>query len=782
MSSFDFARTTNLIPESLTCFIPGRGDELDIQEKLSRSRGRTIIFMGSANTGKTSLMENCLVGLPTSSGYSNIFPAQIISLIQSLVSVQQVSISSSNRGVTCVTCVFDSEGKFVSASAAVVGLELSRLSRHGIDESDYFIFHDVFANVSAHLRNELQLAKLTTFAARHGNNNSPSDAQRFKNFQNILSSVCTSSEQINAFLRLIAGILHLREVRIFEASAGGRTGISDLTIASEMLGLSSKALLATIGVRRVNAGRRSSISETLNNVEQTTRCRDVLAKQLYRTAVVWCLKKLNDYTDKVITNMEISSALTFLDVPGYDANSSVNCLDSLCRNFMNEAIYHSAKASLFTKEEALCQSEGIGHLFKTDIANEISVPSDIMNLFMLPVRGLLPLLDVQTQLGDAASDKAYLSQTRVNWSTSSSFSKPRFGEDDGFVIKHFYGAVQYNVAGFVENNVENIHKTFANIESLLQQSANPILKYVYAEHWGTQPQSTDVLNLEQTIETSTSSESTETPTHTNSYSTLNLTNKNIVASTLMKTVMDQYRSEMMTGNRITCEAKILSSALDSCDHHLLHFVLCCSPNPKFPKSRHCDESWIRQQINAYHAEKAGQCRQYQYTSRIRKTELASLSPDMALVNMIFTQTKGTLLANRSRSDTTGTVLSSILKPEDFHSGQEWVFLRDGSQEAISAYANALRSRAVAVIQAFARRNSLRKRSATKIAAHWKAYRGKKVYYGKLCRIVALQAQIRRYYIQKQYKVARDQAIAAVTRIQAVARGRMARTKVRERQV
>jgi myosin heavy subunit len=381
-------------------------------EKLTSSKDSTLVFMGASNSGKTNIMESCFteVSKQSPSSSSPILSSRAtLAAIQSLATLQQGHRADTNRSTSVISCLFDSNGSFMAAYYSLLGLELSRVSKLCESDSDYFVFHDLFEYASKSMKETLFLNKLKIDLQKsmdsHDSERYHSFLECFHNFD--LSTETDSVDNLQiSFFKVIATILHLRELDISEDESGNVI-IGDVEHIAELLGLPIKTIQNTLGVRRVNAGRRTSTCETFNTVEQTKKIRDVLIKQLYRSNVMWFLKQLNRKAEIIEKTNTIHSALHLIDVPSPENNmNDNNDINQLCRNFFAETVYNAMIHTLFESEKNLMNSQGLGALW-TPV--EVEYNTQFLNIFTQNGRGLLPLLDAQTQLGDAASDKAYLS-------------------------------------------------------------------------------------------------------------------------------------------------------------------------------------------------------------------------------------------------------------------------------------------------------------------------------------------------------------------------------------
>eukprot|EP01041_Mallomonas_annulata_P006281 gene6281-12721_t len=741
-------RSSELVTDFLTCHIPGKGNDLQMTERLSSMRNTSIVFVGSSNSGKAAIMESCFTDISKGQENGGQYAKNTLAVLQSLSSVQQSGLFESSRCASSLSCLFNTEGKFLGAHLSILALELFRVATPVISDSDYFIFHDVFTYAPPVVRSLLKFSSLSKFMK-----SDCADQDRFQSFLQMFNSFgneYTEGSEIQAsFFKLLAAILHLRELSVVEDNETGNVNIGSVNDIADLLGLPAKSIINTLGVRKVHAGRRVSTSEAVNSEEQTKKCRDVVIKQLYRTAVMWFIKQMNKQVEK--NEHLAASSLNLIDIPGPEISSTTNSLHQLCRNYMCERIFNTMSQTLFENERALLYSQGLNHLWQdVDAMNGI----DTINTFTLNARGILPLLDVQSQLGDAASDKAFLSQMRTAQIGNTIVSKPRFGEDEGFVVKHYFGNVNYTVSGFIEANTESIHKTFSNISALLQKSTNAILKDVFVDNGLLKVVDEDAEEPEPWV---------------------------VQPLQLMETAAEQYRGDMMMGSRVMMEARILTNALEAADR--VHWVVCISPHERYPKNRSFNEQWVRQQLQMYQLEKAVTARKYDFPYRTPLNQFQTLSKDAAFLVTLMS-TSPMILGATTPAD---LVVKMFPTADDYALGSDYVFMRPGSLEKISAYTATIKVKAAAVIQSFARRNAARIKylacqasamSLTKAARQYiqrKSIRDQKAA-EKASRVIVVQKLSRRLIAVKSFQKRKVKSIGAILKIQSMYRGHRVRVE------
>ena len=480
MSTFTELKSEEIIPGMLTCYIPGRGNDLQLLEKITGARNESLVFMGAGNSEKSALWERSFT--MAASNQSTSIPAEaVLASLQSLCGIQQPNLDESYRAASVLSCLYGEDGSYIGAHISVLAQEFLRVAKSSETESNYLAFYDLLRYAPSELKSTLHLSDLKEINKAHLD---WANQERFEKFNAAFDFLQDGLELKASFYRILAAILHLRELKIEESDSDVPVEIGNLEVVEALLDLPAKSILSTLGMRKLTSGRRASgVIEGHNSISQTQKYRDVLIVQLYRSAVMWLFHQLNKHV--AAREGEAKTFLNLFNIPSPESfqtsptTTAYNGTNQLCRNYLDENVMSCLKLSLFEKERAFLASEGMSNLW-----SNVALPSntEVLQLLNQPVKGIIPQLDVQTQLGDASSDKGYLSQIRISWGTTPVFHKPRFGEDDGFVVKHYFGSVNYTAAGFIEANNETVHKTFANFPGLLKKSGNGVLKDVFVHN------------------------------------------------------------------------------------------------------------------------------------------------------------------------------------------------------------------------------------------------------------------------------------------------------------
>lgn len=190
--------------------------------------------------------------------------------------------------------------------------------------------------------------------------------------------------------------------------------------------------------------------------------RDAFAKELYSRIFSNIITQINSSLDQHDSrNNESLRSIGILDVFGFEI-FNFNSFEQLCINYANEKLQQLFLSFVIKSEQELYEREGINLSFLPPPDN-----LGIVEFFEARGKGFFSKLDEEIRL-PKGSDESFLKKV-VNESTSSDspFKKTVRMKPMEFEIKHFAGAVRYDVSSFLEKNKDRF---FDHFDSLLSKS------------------------------------------------------------------------------------------------------------------------------------------------------------------------------------------------------------------------------------------------------------------------------------------------------------------------
>ena len=236
----------------------------------------------------------------------------------------------------------------------------------------------------------------------------------------------------------------------------------------DLLGLSRSALLTILTKRHVNfAG--TVVAKQLN-LEEATAARDAMASQLYNSLFKMLLSSINmKLHEKFVAHRSIfgeeredekeerdeeefdmlacTNIISIYDFPGFEYAKPSN-ISGLCRNFINEKLYHYYSQNLFRADVTFFSDCGLS-------VSPISLTSntDIINLLDNKTSGIFTIFNDQMKLKSKQLDAKVASALYSQHANSAIFDGGKKERKRlWFKVRHYNYAVSYDVKGFKNRN------------------------------------------------------------------------------------------------------------------------------------------------------------------------------------------------------------------------------------------------------------------------------------------------------------------------------------------
>ncbi|KAJ7219033.1 myosin 5 [Mycena pura] len=457
--------------------------------------GQTIIVSGESGAGKTESAKFIMrylasVNPPDSNAKtkskfsldeSSEIERQILAtnpILEAFGNAKTTRNDNSSRFGKYIQILFDGKQEIVGARIRTYLLERSRIVFQPLTERNYHIFYQLCAGAPLKERKDLGLDSDITkffFLKQGGPTSTPivgvDDAEEFRATQQALSTVGISVEKQWAVFRLLAGMLHLGNVKITQLRTDA--GIDDddpaLLLATRFLGV-TLAEFKKWTIKKQITTRSEKIVTSLN-AAQATVVRDSVAKFVYACMFEWLVAIVNeslagengDAADKA------EMFIGVLDIYGFE-HFQKNSFEQFSINYANEKLQQEFNSHVFKLEQEEYVKEEINWTFIEFADNQPCI--DVIEGKL----GVLALLDEESRL-PSGSDTSLLQKLNTQLlkpEFKDVYKKPRFG-NSAFTIAHYALDVTYEVEGFLEKNRDTVpdeHMT------LLASTKNPFLKEV----------------------------------------------------------------------------------------------------------------------------------------------------------------------------------------------------------------------------------------------------------------------------------------------------------------
>ncbi|XP_050996633.1 unconventional myosin-VI isoform X2 [Acomys russatus] len=477
---------------------------------------QSIIVSGESGAGKTENTKFVLRYLTESYGTGQDIDDRIVEanpLLEAFGNAKTVRNNNSSRFGKFVEIHFNEKSSVVGGFVSHYLLEKSRICVQGKEERNYHIFYRLCAGASEDIREKLHLSSPDNF--RYLNRgctryfaNKETDKQILQNRKSpeyvkagslkdpLLDDhgdfirMCTAMKKIGLddeekldLFRVVAGVLHLGNIDFEEAgsTSGGcnlkNKSAPSLEYCAELLGLDQDDLRVSLTTRvmlTTAGGTKGTVIKVPLKVEQANNARDALAKTVYSHLFDHVVNRVNQCFP-----FETSSYfIGVLDIAGFEYFEH-NSFEQFCINYCNEKLQQFFNERILKEEQELYQKEGLG-------VNEVHYVDnqDCIDLIEVKLVGILDILDEENRLPQP-SDQHFTSAVHQKHKDHFRLTIPRksklavhrnLRDDEGFIIRHFAGAVCYETTQFVEKNNDALHMS---LESLICESRDKFIRALF---------------------------------------------------------------------------------------------------------------------------------------------------------------------------------------------------------------------------------------------------------------------------------------------------------------
>ncbi|XP_036449167.1 myosin VIb isoform X3 [Colossoma macropomum] len=480
---------------------------------------QSIIVSGESGAGKTENTKFVLRYLTTSYGTGQDIDERIVEanpLLEAFGNAKTVRNNNSSRFGKFVEIHFNEKNAVVGGFVSHYLLEKSRICMQGTDERNYHIFYRLCAGASEDIRNMLHLNSPDSFrylnrgctryfASKESdkqimqNRKSPEDKKHVKagalkdpllddlgDFNRMCVAMkkigLDDTEKLNLF-RVVAGVLHLGNIDFEEtgSTSGGcvlkNQSSQTLQYCAELLGLDQEDLRVSLTTRvmlTTAGGAKGTVIKVPLKVEQANNARDALAKAVYSRLFDHVVTRVN----QCFPFETSSNFIGVLDIAGFEYFEH-NSYEQFCINYCNEKLQQFFNERILKEEQELYQKEGLG-------VNEVHYVDnqDCIDLIEAKLVGILDILDEENRLPQP-SDQHFAEAVHSKHKDHFRLTIPRksklavhrnIRDDEGFIIRHFAGAVCYETTQFVEKNNDALHMS---LESLVCESKDKFVRDLF---------------------------------------------------------------------------------------------------------------------------------------------------------------------------------------------------------------------------------------------------------------------------------------------------------------
>ncbi|CAD5118005.1 DgyrCDS6746 [Dimorphilus gyrociliatus] len=475
---------------------------------------QSIIVSGESGAGKTESTKYILKYLTESWGtHAGPIEDRINEsnpLLEAFGNAKTVRNNNSSRFGKFVEIHFDKKMLVAGGYISHYLLEKSRICTQSPEERNYHIFYRMCAGAPETLYNSLKLAAPDQFRylnrgntqffssnsdlasnrksqqfLKSGSLNDPvmNDINDFAVTDKALSSMGMEDQTRSLIYSVVAGILHLGNVS-FEDDHDDKKGGCKVTAdterflqnAAQLLGVDEKDLKSELTSRvmqSAKAGKSGTVIKVPLRQSEANNARDALAKFIYGKLFDYIVKCVN----QALPFQNSQNYIGVLDIAGFEY-FQVNSFEQFCINYCNEKLQQFFNERILKEEQILYEKEGLNVKKINYIDNQ-----DCIDLIEKKSIGIFDVLDEESKLPQPKPDH-FTSEVHSKNKNHFRLSIPRKSklkahrevrDDEGFLIRHFAGAVCYHTKQFIEKNNDALH---FSLEMIISESKSPLVKEI----------------------------------------------------------------------------------------------------------------------------------------------------------------------------------------------------------------------------------------------------------------------------------------------------------------
>lgn len=380
---------------------------------------------------------------------------------------------NSSRFGKYIEIMFDEKTNIIGAKIRTYLLERSRLVFQPLKERNYHIFYQLVAGASDSQRQDLDILPIEQFEYLNQGNcptiDGVDDKAEFEATKKSLQTIGVSEAQQNDIFKLLAGLLHLGNVKITASRTDSVLAPTEPSLEKScaILGVDAPEFAKWI-VKKQLITRGEKITSNLSQA-QAIVVRDSVAKFIYSSLFDWLVEIINRSlaTEEVLNR--VKSFIGVLDIYGFE-HFAKNSFEQFCINYANEKLQQEFNQHVFKLEQEEYLKEQIDWTFIDFSDNQPCI--DLIEGKL----GILSLLDEESRL-PMGSDEQFVTKLHHNFATDKQhtfFKKPRFGKS-AFTVCHYAIDVTYESEGFIEKNRDTVPDEHMTV---LRATTNPFLKQV----------------------------------------------------------------------------------------------------------------------------------------------------------------------------------------------------------------------------------------------------------------------------------------------------------------
>ncbi|EDQ91661.1 uncharacterized protein MONBRDRAFT_19467 [Monosiga brevicollis MX1] len=446
-----------------------------------------IIVSGESGAGKTESTKHILRYLTDSyGGGGNVadLESRILAanpFLESFGNAKTTRNNNSSRFGKFVELHFNRNALVVGAYIEHYLLEKSRIIEQSDKERNYHVFYRLCKGAPDNVRTALNLGAVDSYEyLKHGictDVQFLDDKKDFAIMEKSMDDCGLSGEEKSNVFRISAAVLHIGNISFDDSGDDGTATVAadsqkSLEGVAKMLGLEKDAFSECMCYNFLNiAGNEMKKGKT---VEDARFNRNALAKAMYSKLFDWIVARIN----QCFPFDRSENFIGVLDIAGFEY-FQVNSFEQFCINYCNEKLQQFFNERVLKDEQELYVKESIKFKEVEFVDNQ-----DCIDLIELKGTGILSILDEQSKL-PRANDEAFTEKLHQVHKDHFRLQLPRkskmayykkLRDAEGFIVRHFAGAVCYQTNGFIDKNNDALTYDLA---ALMDSSKDPFTRALF---------------------------------------------------------------------------------------------------------------------------------------------------------------------------------------------------------------------------------------------------------------------------------------------------------------
>jgi len=451
-------------------------------DMLQDHENQSILITGESGAGKTENTKKVIQYLAAIAGGSGKdkkgnLEDQILRanpILESFGNAQTVRNNNSSRFGKFIRIEFNANGQIGGPNIKKYLFEKSRVTHQTSKERNYHVFYQLLKGASEDIKKSLLLDKtLNDYEfVKNSNKNidDVDDAAEFKDLRESMRVMGIDDEKQLNFFGVVAAVLHLGNIKPVN-DRQDQAQLPDTSAAEKvchLLGIDVDEFVRGLLKPKIKAGR-DWVTQAKNQ-EQVTYSIEALARVLYERMFQQLVDTINLTLDKDFSK---TTFIGVLDIAGFEI-FEVNSFEQLCINYTNEKLQQFFNHHMFILEQEEYRREGIQWEF-IDFGLDLQPTIDLIEKTS-PI-GILSCLDEECVM-PKATDKTFIDKLNGLWKgKSNKYDVPRFNE--GFILYHYAGNVEYSVAGWLDKNKDPLNE---NVTRLFANSSNSFIANLFSDY------------------------------------------------------------------------------------------------------------------------------------------------------------------------------------------------------------------------------------------------------------------------------------------------------------